>query len=542
MRFLENQGLQATSIEVKHISTNKQQHIGLVSKASDNLDIDNLNLLLYIKDKFGISDEAYRALCSATDLPSINQLKKKQEQIKQNSGDIVPTPTDSVGFQRDFVPQLKQRIAKLQSAGLVKIGDEIRVKFSGDGTWIGKTLHVVNFTFTIINDPEAMSSEGNCLSAIFQDSEGYEALTKHLADVKAAMEQSEEVSVGGHTYKVSYYLGGDYKFLLCVLGIDSASCTHSCIYCTCPSSSFHTSDSLSNTAGSEPKCRTVADIEACAKLPKKSKKKFNCSNPPIFPSISISHVVIDNLHLFLRIADTLINLLILDARRLDAIDSLRTIPEFDRLKYTYCSHLEKCFRDVGVVGFQFYVGRDSKKLKWPTLSGPQKHRLFSKVCVSEILPELDPLRLQRIEHLWSTFYEIIGQLGGKISPLSENGVVCFRAKVTEWFQMFLKVYQKRHVTPYIHVLVAHVPDLLARFGSIGRFTQQGLEKLNDVTTKTYFRSTNHKKVVALAQIMHKQNRMDYFMQSSALQLKSKRVSCSVCKERGHTKRTCKRGK
>ena len=49
----------------------------------------------------------------------------------------------------------------------------------------------------------------------------------------------------------------------------------------------------------------------------------------------------------------------------------------------------------------------------------------------------------------------------------------------------------------MHVLVAHVPKFLRDVGSLGKFSQQGLEKLNDGITKAYFKSTNHRNEEAL---------------------------------------------
>ena len=46
-------------------------------------------------------------------------------------------------------------------------------------------------------------------------------------------------------------------------------------------------------------------------------------------------------------------------------------------------------------------------------------------------------------------------------------------------------------------------------GSILPFTQQGLEKYNDVVIKTLFRSTNHQGNQALLQILEKQNRHEF---------------------------------
>ena len=57
-------------------------------------------------------------------------------------------------------------------------------------------------------------------------------------------------------------------------------------------------------------------------MTKKSKARFNCCREPIFSFIPISRVVIDSLHLFLRISDVLINLLIRDIQILDGIEKV----------------------------------------------------------------------------------------------------------------------------------------------------------------------------------------------------------------------------
>ncbi|XP_071853409.1 uncharacterized protein [Apostichopus japonicus] len=223
LSFLGLQGLQASGIVVQNVLSKKEEYVCLVDEAklgpNTSFQVQQANLLLYIKDRFAISDKAYKALSSASSLPSIYQIKTKQRQIKENAVQVIRTPAETVGFQRDFIQVLKARIAILQADGHVKPDDDIKVKLSGDGTWVGRYLHVVNFTFTILNDPNAMSSNGNYLIAVFQDKEGYQAIKAHLVDLRSEIQQYTEVVVGAYSYKLSYYLGGDYKCLLCVLGI-----------------------------------------------------------------------------------------------------------------------------------------------------------------------------------------------------------------------------------------------------------------------------------------------------------------------------------
>jgi len=57
---------------------------------------------------------------------------------------------------------------------------------------------------------------------------------------------------------------------------------------------------------------------------------------------------------------------------------------------------------------------------------------------------------------------------------------------------FCSIYQAKHVTPYAHAFTMHVPEFVGIHGNISKFCQQGLEKLNDVTTLHNLRGTNHK--------------------------------------------------
>lgn len=63
--------------------------------------------------------------------------------------------------------------------------------------------------------------------------------------------------------------------------------------------------------------RTIDEIKTSKK---RAKHQYGCKRLPVFESIPIDRVIIDTLHLFLRIGDLLINLLILDLRRQDGVE------------------------------------------------------------------------------------------------------------------------------------------------------------------------------------------------------------------------------
>ena len=50
-----------------------------------------------------------------------------------------------------------------------------KLKVSGDGTWIGKRLHVVNIAYTIVNEcRKAMTDNGNYILAIIKIKKDYD--------------------------------------------------------------------------------------------------------------------------------------------------------------------------------------------------------------------------------------------------------------------------------------------------------------------------------------------------------------------------------
>ena len=93
------------------------------------------------------------------------------------------------------------------------------------------------------------------------------------------------------------------------------------------------------------------------------------------------------------------------------------------------------------------------------------------------------------------------------------------------------------MTPYIHLLVSHIPEFLEVYGTISYFSQQGLEKLNDDITKDYFRSTNHSERDALKQLLLKLNRLEELENHGYCRTKEVHV-CKLCRKPGHNSRTC----
>ena len=128
---------------------------------------------------------------------------------------------------------------------------------------------------------------------------------------------------------------------LCV-GIDAANATYACIWCKCPTCDRHDIKKTWSITNPDKGARSIEEIQNCAQKSKKSDEKYNCSREPIL-SIPLDHTVPDILHLFLRIADVLINLLILELRRLDSVKKVKPCSEVSTLTEKYVKYLnEEC--------------------------------------------------------------------------------------------------------------------------------------------------------------------------------------------------------
>ena len=248
--------------------------------------------------------------------------------------------------------------------------------------------------------------------------------------------------------------------------------------------------------------------------------KFNC------------HAVIDTLQLFLRVSDNLIALLIRELKYNDAIEKKNKFSDgFNRSKYRNMNCYETYLQDPGIP-FHWYVGKESKQLEYRDLTGPEKVKLFQNIQISSLSPNSgNQDKIQKIlDHFWS----ITQDLKHDFKP---EDVGCFKDKVTSWLEKFLAVYQTKDVTPYMHALYAHVPEFLSLYTNLEYFTQQGMEKYNDVTSKNFFRSSNHRCVSALEQIFLKKSRLQYLEEAGCARAK-KKYTCSNCDNIGHTIKTC----
>ena len=542
LSFTENEDFAPIRVDLVHKDTGdvlsiEQDGSTEIRKATDPecSSDDIVDKTLYIKDRFNVSNQTYHELAMVNkELPRSSALTKRARELGAESI-IHPTPGKNIGVQQSLKERLMKRIEKLvQVNPSIAENANIHVKITGDGTCISHSMHAVVIAFTVIEDGENPNSPcGNHTIVLLNAGEDYNKLAESLEDIQDEIKQLKSITVNDVVYTIEFFLGADWKFLALCVGIEAANAKYSCIWCTCPSESRHDTSKTWSITNETEGAQTIKKIQDLAKLTKRGAQKYSCARQPLFPSICIDHVIPDVLHLFLRICNALINLLILELRRLDGIDKCK-LHTFDRSAATHVAKYEQFLKEKCKISFHMYVDKDSKVLKWRDLTGPEKHKLLKHIDITNLFPRLP--QAPTVQAIWIEFREIYFILQSS-TPLNKDSVDSFKDRVKKWMSLFLTVYQTKRVTPYMHLLVSHVPQFLEMYGTLAPFSQQGLEKLNDDLTKDYFRSTNHRDSDALKQMLLKLSRIEDLTDRECSRPKHL-YTCRICNCTGHNARTC----
>ena len=375
VRYLHSNGDEDELILHSSAKSNKKR------KCTDT-EIEEINMLLHIKDCFCISNQALHEICSSwKGMPSSHRVLIEMKKLNAEFN-IFPTPSPISGVQQTLQSTLPESIrtliSKVSEDSIARKDKRIRVKLSGDGTTVGKRLHLVNFTYTLVDGLCHSYNEEHYL-AIFRCPEKYEDISIALRDIIKETATLTSIDVDGVTYTIDYFIGGDLKFMNMVSGIDSCCSSYSCVWCKCPSEEFC---DISNRQAA----RSVEDISLCSK--KKTKNgKFNCSHEPLFPHIPLDKRIPDTLHLFLRISDQLIKQLITELRLRDNLDKHIKSGVLNRERCINVTNFETFITDLRIPDFKFHVDKDTKLFQYRNFTGPEKLKIMTSINLEELLPE-----------------------------------------------------------------------------------------------------------------------------------------------------------
>ena len=298
------------------------------------------------------------------------------------------------------------------------------------------------------------------------------------------------------------FLGGDMKFLAMVLGLSNATANHACPWCKVHKAHRHDSTYPREFWNSPPHGRTIEELaqqkpvqvkDACVSNGATSGKNMYGQKTKPLVSIPINKIVIDELHLMLRVTDLLTSALINDAIKKDRLAGAKKALEGPNLA-KLIEAVRRCGVTFAVWEARNADGSGSGRVECTSLMGPDKRKVLKR------LPEhvkgcLTAATEEKVLALWTDFNSIYETLCSTNIPSVDD----LGKAIKEWVNAFvslggsLRGYGKGHVTPYVHCLMYHVPYMVAMFGNIRQFSGHGVEKLNDVARQVHHRRSNKHK-------------------------------------------------
>ncbi|XP_066918734.1 uncharacterized protein [Clytia hemisphaerica] len=453
-----------TSFESSQTSSS-DTHPNFQWKTGDVMsEMDRTKAVLYVLDRYTVSVKAYHELSQiAFDLPRTHQVERTQKEL---SGSFVidHTPGDTVGAQCSLMGELK-RDSRVKSAD-----KSIMLKVSGDGTKLTRKSNLVVMSYTIIEESGSFyKSSGNNAVGVGMASESYDCMKESFQDLiteVGEIARNPKINVDGKDLDVNLLIGGDYKFLLMLLGMKQATSNNACIYC----------DINKNDRQDPSKSGKKRTINA------KWSKQPGCKDDPIFSDVPIDHYCVDELHLLLRVTDRLED------------GMFHTIIDIDEKNGNndMQSKLVSAMKSIGIT-LKFW--RDKKnKLEWTSLMGSDKKRMLKKLPAhfGEFLPSQDVASTQK---LWKDFEELYTIMNHP--ELTDAEIDDYELKTHAWIKQLKKMNGCGYdwafpVTPYIHIMTKHVPEILRKYKTLRIFSGQGVEKKNDDLRKIFHSKINRR--------------------------------------------------
>ncbi len=224
-------------------------------------------------------------------------------------------------------------------------------------------------------------------------------------------------------------------------------------------------------------------IEENNELASRSTKKFNVTHKPLFASIPLTHVVTDNLHRFLHVSDVQINRFVIELNRHDSLEKVTKLASFDPSKHCHLYAFKSFVASLGIPSSHFYVGKDSKLLKYRTLTGPQ---LFRNISIAELLPKLTHDEVVRIQVLWTKLLEIHQYLSKRPEEITSTDIDNYTELSRQWVANVIDVYHIEAVTPYIHAMAQHGGEFVRIHGSLIAFTNRDLKNIMTLPSRITF--------------------------------------------------------
>jgi hypothetical protein len=276
-----------------------------------------------------------------------------------------------------------------------------------------------------------------------------------------------------------------------ICGLYGPSSNFPCIWCICSAKNLHI---LTN----DRKREKLSDEFIASQ-----KKHLGYKRASLLTEISFKNCMLDTLHLFLRISETLmLDFFYIMCETDNVRGDITILDNFPTIKSYFIFLKDVCRITVKPK----YKIKHGKLWLHRNLTGPEKIRLFQNINFINTFPSIDKKKRAKLQVVWKEFLSIF-----KYIKRGYQNPDLIQKMTARWLGFFTDVSESVKVTPYIHVFCNHVHEFIQEHGNINTFNVEGLEKLNDISTLQYFRSTNKwvKEKKFILQLLLKRSRISY---------------------------------
>ena len=504
------------NLSIKSVQiTEKNEHNFSLDKNFVNISKEekyNISKVLYTKDKLLLADKKYASIRSDLDLhnlPSLDELYNYRTELNNSLRSNLVKPTSSSIFT-DIVAKINNQcrlfLSNLNDKQLNET-TSLKIKLSADGTRCGRNLNLINFTFQLIDVIKLNKSPSSVFNVrtvgLAECRENYDEINTIFDYISLCLNvysNIDYIEYSGKRIKIELFFVADWKLTACVLGLEGANSNYPCIWCHWKKPKPKRVDGKESNAPRQLPNSNLRNEEDRQQFKGKA-ACFGYKNKNLLPNIKFQNILLDTLHLKLRVADRLLERLINGLAGLDYFES-GSINSSHKNLTKWVSFINddcKIRRRVNWFSTSNSAGITSD------FDGREYDKIFEMINIPRDFPSLK--NADDVQALWKSLYDIINSL----DKLSSDEI---QQKTERWHSLFIATYKKEFETPYIHALQEHLHDQVALHGDISIFNQQPVEKLNDLTTKEYFQATN--KHEFLEQILLRRERMDFYQQNNNL--------------------------
>lgn len=236
-------------------------------------------------------------------------------------------------------------------------------------------------------------------------------------------------------------------------------------------------------------------------------------NPQLIDFIEYEKAIFDPLHMCLRITDKLFDKFIshLDAKDKNSTFNLDKRPNlkiFHDYLTNYCGISEP-----------LYFSQKDKKVTIRSLNEKERLKILLMLQVRDLGYlfkdwEKDNF-LVILNFVLIEFYKIFIYIKNDHSNnFDRTGL---ENRLTKWLESYILINETNKITPYLHILVDHVPEFIEKYKSLNQYSMQAVEKLNFVIKQNYFKQTNKRKNQFIKQLLEKQNRLEFIKLDGTLE-------------------------